>query len=539
MASSQSNSQSRGYTQEYIARVRYSNALPPPDMPPKLLEIPNPGSSRWLHPNFLNEMIRKLEPNMEADAELGVAIDLIGVPGVFNGDESVMNLPEVSPEPHPDDVALLQAFEQMDGEDDEDAPTHRNGKNSSMPTNSAFLRRPPDRPSGPPTSTPPRATRNVPTSEGAKKSAVDRSPKTLEAIRKALVDIFNFVNAEGTTTAGQEKDIDVSPPTTWTAKQRNAWLNPQHPSREGVRPVGHFPIKPDLDGFPETGGYMVMKFLSNPGRSGQYRDETLDSGILRPLSLRPELESAHRAAIAAANADPTKHMPSMPPFDYELHLPASVQATHNIQRKLDPNDPDHDDPALYTHKTYGVDHSPTFRFKRQRAYETVQTFGNLNRGYDEVALVFKGVSPNRRNGHGGGGSSNNSSQNSNHIGPMAAYYYPVVQRLHIRPRRAAVVHASMLGQKALAGEAETAGEIIDVLEVVVQKPTHESDARRLQIRAQVDPTVGGQLLLEASERKDDDDDDGVAKQAGGEGRGDVDVLPSVEVDTPVPTHEEE
>jgi RNA polymerase II-associated factor 1 len=76
--------------QDFIARIRYSNALPPPAIPPKLLDIPNTGlsSGQYTTPSFASRMVREQPLNIEADAELGMALDLVGMPGIFDGDES-------------------------------------------------------------------------------------------------------------------------------------------------------------------------------------------------------------------------------------------------------------------------------------------------------------------------------------------------------------------------------------------------------------------------------------------------------------------
>lgn len=86
--SSSASRPARGYTQDYIARIRYSNALPPPAMPPKLLEIPAPGLSHYLSASWAGRLAREYPINIEADAELGMPLDLVGVPGIFDGDES-------------------------------------------------------------------------------------------------------------------------------------------------------------------------------------------------------------------------------------------------------------------------------------------------------------------------------------------------------------------------------------------------------------------------------------------------------------------
>lgn len=76
--------------QDYIARIRYSNALPPPPNPPKLLDIPNTGlaSGQYTTPGFASRLARDQPLNIEADSELGMPLDLVGMPGIFDGDES-------------------------------------------------------------------------------------------------------------------------------------------------------------------------------------------------------------------------------------------------------------------------------------------------------------------------------------------------------------------------------------------------------------------------------------------------------------------
>ena len=48
------------------------------------------GIEQYLTPGFAAAMARREEPNIEADAEGGMPIDMIGIPGYFLGDESGM-----------------------------------------------------------------------------------------------------------------------------------------------------------------------------------------------------------------------------------------------------------------------------------------------------------------------------------------------------------------------------------------------------------------------------------------------------------------
>lgn len=95
MSKSSSSGGGRVIHQDFIARIRYSNALPPPSIPPKLLDIPNTGlsSGQYTTPGFASRLVREQPLNIEADAELGMPLDLVGMPGIFDGDESCMYLP--------------------------------------------------------------------------------------------------------------------------------------------------------------------------------------------------------------------------------------------------------------------------------------------------------------------------------------------------------------------------------------------------------------------------------------------------------------
>ena len=83
---------SSGQRQDYLARIRYSNTLPPPPNPPKLLDIPGTGlaGGTYTSAGYATRLVREQPLNIEADGELGMPIDLIGIPGIFDGDERGM-----------------------------------------------------------------------------------------------------------------------------------------------------------------------------------------------------------------------------------------------------------------------------------------------------------------------------------------------------------------------------------------------------------------------------------------------------------------
>ena len=85
------DSQSETYHQEYISSTRYRNDLPPPEMPPKLLDIPHGGLEHFLTPGYASNLARREELNVDVDAEGGMPIDMVGIPGLHLGDESGMS----------------------------------------------------------------------------------------------------------------------------------------------------------------------------------------------------------------------------------------------------------------------------------------------------------------------------------------------------------------------------------------------------------------------------------------------------------------
>jgi RNA polymerase II-associated factor 1 len=64
-------------------------------MPPKFLNIPGIGVERPTAPAFGANLARRMPKDIELDAELGMPLDLLGLPGIFEGDESCMFAREV------------------------------------------------------------------------------------------------------------------------------------------------------------------------------------------------------------------------------------------------------------------------------------------------------------------------------------------------------------------------------------------------------------------------------------------------------------
>lgn len=114
--------------QDYIARVRYQNALPPPPCAPKLLHN-KVDLTPLLSAGSLSSLVFARPIPVETDQDLSMPIDLINVPRAF--ESSMFDLPE-NPELEPEDKELLV-------DPVATAATAVNG--SSAAPNVAFLRR--------------------------------------------------------------------------------------------------------------------------------------------------------------------------------------------------------------------------------------------------------------------------------------------------------------------------------------------------------------------------------------------------------------
>lgn len=261
-----------------------------------------------------------------------------------------------------------------------------------------------------------------------------------------------------------------------TSAERSAWNNPQHPTNPDLTLLDSYPILPDLDAFPDTGSYMVVKYQTNPVGTSDSYDNRLDVALLRPLGQSAELAARYEAQKAAYEADPTQPHPGPAPFDYEFFLPAEGSNVRNIRRKFNIDDPEKDDEDLYDHRN-PTSGKPSFDYKRLRAYETYQQSGNGGDFYDEVVAlalhdpdldvppVDTGEPPAKR------------------VLQKAAYYYPVDRRSLIRPRRER--NFTHLVMKQAAGD----NEKIDHLTVTARDPDEEEIKAREMIRARYDIAV--------------------------------------------------
>lgn len=250
-----------------------------------------------------------------------------------------------------------------------------------------------------------------------------------------------------------------------TQAERDAWANPRHSTKSDVRLLDSYPVLPDLNAFPETGAYMVVKFITNPVPSTEKYDERLDVSLLRPL------DPADKLLV-----DPEAPQSALPLYDYEFFLPESSDSVTGIKRKFSVLDPDNDSPDLYDPPEGAAQAGERcFKYQRVRAYETYQQTGDgQNVHGDTVAVALHDaeadvvVAPGLKQRL-----------------QKAAYYYPIIQRTFIRPRRAA--NARMLAQMASQED-----DKVDVIQARVRDMNDQEAAKVAGIRDRYDTAVGAE-----------------------------------------------
>lgn len=236
-----------------------------------------------------------------------------------------------------------------------------------------------------------------------------------------------------------------------TPEEKLAWKAPRHPTNANLTLLDTYPVLPDLQAFPDSGNYLVMKFITNPVPASDSYDRRLDVGLLRPLELSAEYLAETEAQTAAYNADPTLPQPGPLQYDYEFFLPEDKQIVQPIQTMLNVDDARNQDTSLYNAENASAE-KRFFRYERIRAYETHQQSADVENDFgDTVALAL----------HDADGAQSGEQ--------TAAYIYPVAQRTFIRPRRA--TQGAQLGSKL--DEAK-----LDFLEVTIRDPDETEVAQR-------------------------------------------------------------
>ncbi|KAI5300274.1 hypothetical protein KEM56_002579 [Ascosphaera pollenicola] len=449
-----------GFHQEYIASLRYRNELPPPEMPPKFLDISHEGIDRLLTPGFASNMMRREEPSIEVDAEGGMHIDPVGIPGLHLGDESAIMASENPPAVDQADLPLLTTLEKLRNP----APKNHNvtflrrtlyTAPSSTGTSKVFMNAPVSKKPAPGPSRP-KPVRHDPT-----------------YIKKYIQKGFDIAYPESRHT-GEDTPSRIRglPP---TKAELDAWAKPTHPSNCNLKPVGFYPLMPDLTGFNDTAGYVQLKFDKAPLSVARgKRDDRMDVAIVVPSNPEDRIKQEYEAKKALHKANPAVHPDPGPqvPLDYDVYLPQGEGATERIKEALNMNNPYRDDEENYTYERDNG--SKCFRYDRLRTYSTSTVALNPSDSqYKDLALVL--FDPNEQ------GKQNHSSTIPYRLSQKGAYYYPILTKARIKPER-----IRALSQAGLSSSPGKVDKVADLIHLVLRDPNDQEMTRRAEHRAQID-----------------------------------------------------
>ena len=223
-----------------------------------------------------------------------------------------------------------------------------------------------------------------------------------------------------------------------TASEVEAWKNPKHPSKPELTLLDSYPLLPDLDAVTDSGAFMITKLTGNPSTATKTRDTRMDVGMLYPRE---------RASGAT---------------EYDFFLPADDVVAANFKRKFDVFDEDRDDPELYTHKT--ADDTGAFRFTCLRTYDSSRRVDSVAQQYKEVALAL-----------------HDDDEDIMSSQEKGAYYYPIISKMQLKPRR-----NKNLAQLGLASQAvDDELEKLDWMNVTVQDPDEDELNSRARHREDI------------------------------------------------------
>ncbi|KAL7270931.1 hypothetical protein RUND412_006345 [Rhizina undulata] len=418
----------QGYPQDYIVRIRYQNNLPPPPCPPKLLDIPNNAAAQYTDPTFTSRLARMELLNMELDSELGLPLDLVPVPRIFDGDDSAIQPIIPTPPIDPRDRPLLRPASALG---------KASSRNAGAGSNVSFLRRTEYISSEQARSTFKSTTSDRLISNRAKRTLKpeDNDPvRILYAVMKGF-DVANPETAGKDSAAGQLTDQA-------SANAERNWKELRHPNKPHVRAVETYPLLPDFEATNDSGGYMVFKFSSNPMAPTKRRDTRVDVGLLKPRE-KPVDEDGNVDASAGQDI-----------FDY--YIPDTEAVGNSIKRKFaayaaDPSDDEEP-----------VEDDDEFIYNYVRGYETKSHTQHNPDTVEEAALLL----------HGGDSKK-----------PKGAYFYPILTRYVIRPKRKNKNPPGMLINRKEEDYEDEADKAPEIMNVKVRSLNGEERRRRGEMKS--------------------------------------------------------
>jgi hypothetical protein len=448
-------SDSKQFKQDLVVSIRYRNDLPPPPMPPKLLDIDTGGLAQYLTTGYASSLAKREEPNIEVDAEGGMPIDMVGVPGYFLGDESAIMAPDVLPVVEPADQALLLTLDQLKSQG---AMDNVSFLRKTQYMNSGQLTRAPDALVRPGNSKTKRTT-------DAKPTAAPVAKDDKENIKRHIQKGFNLAYPES---------VPYNPPEAKanpiTPQERDVWRNPVHPDNPRLKPVGFYPVIPDLQAETDLGGsWYALRFEKPPlppyrGR----KDDRLDAALLSGT----ENEEKHAEwAIKKKAYDEQPELyedPGPEPYTWTLFVPKQHDSGARYHQIFDDSNPSKDDPSIVNRLLEeSADGTLRLPFERARIYPS----NKQTSLHQDEAMALALVDPDKLP----------SNSRFRKQGP-AAYYYPIVERIRFKADRGNLGKAPSQSQSRQLDD-----DVADQVMVSFREPNDAERYRRAQFLGQFDP----------------------------------------------------
>lgn len=397
------------FKQDLVVSIRYRNELPPPPMPPKFLDIDTGGISQYLTTSYASSLARREDPNIDVDAEGGMPIDMIGIPGYFLGDESAIMAPDTQPLLDPADQALLLSLDQL--------------KSQGARNNVSFLRK----------------NQYLSSQNNRTGDRLLGTPRVQKAINKAasMADRNDKENIKrhiqkGFDTAYPDS-IPYNPPEaksqTSTPQEREAWKQPRHPDNARLKPVAIYPVLPDFETGTDVGSWGRVKFDKPPlpARHGK-RDDRIDSALFNALRNTAAAEQ-WQAAKEAFESNPKAYDDPgpIPPHNYVMLLPENPDHNSRIRKVLYAGHPEQDPSIREEISEETEDGTLRIPFARVRAYPSVQQSETAPNRFMALGLYdpdspSNAVAP---------------SKTKSTQGP-AAYFYPIAENIRFRTDRSKI-----------------------------------------------------------------------------------------------------
>lgn len=406
----------KGYKQDLVVSTRYQNPLPPPPFAPKFLEIDTGGIEQYLTTSFASSLARREEPNIDVDAEGGMPIDMIGIPGYLTGDESAIMAPETPPILDPADQDLLLTVEQL--------KKQSAGNNVSFLRKTQYLSTSSSRVADP-------FTKNVrprQPSNTTPAAPIDRDDK--ENVKRHVQKGFDLAYPESI--AYNDPSVRGLPR---TQAEREAWDRPVHPSgKKDIYPVDFYPVLPDFEATTDEGGNFQRIRFDKPPLPPYHgkRDERVDVATFQTLP-NEALEPEWRAKMEAYEREPEQYEhPGPEPHTFVMAAPSDPSHVPLVRKFLYDGHPDKDDPAVYSSMlAESLSGQKRVPFERKRVYKS-----NKQEAVDPRRSFAIGLyDPN---------SSRNivpPSETKLRQG-KAAYYYPIAENIRLKSDRSKIAHPS-------------------------------------------------------------------------------------------------